>query len=102
MEDFSTLGPEGQSLILVLRVWKLCQGAFFFSCLPAAGRHEIRGRILNHVVPLARGGSNSYCNLVFCCVAHAAGVWGYDCDGKRSLGCLAAVATLATLSISSF
>ena len=37
-------------------------------CFYCLRRFVTRGRVLDHVVPLARGGSNSYQNLVSCCV----------------------------------
>jgi HNH endonuclease len=37
-------------------------------CFYCLRRCVARGRVLDHVVPLARGGSNSYRNLVSCCV----------------------------------
>jgi len=37
-------------------------------CFYCLRRFTMRGRVLDHVVPLARGGSNSYRNLVSCCV----------------------------------
>ncbi len=37
-------------------------------CFYCLRRFVARGRCLDHVVPLARGGSNSYRNLVSCCV----------------------------------
>ena len=41
------------------------EGGRCFYCLR---RFLIRGRVLDHVVPQARGGANSYRNLVSCCV----------------------------------
>jgi len=37
-------------------------------CFYCLRRFVARGRVLDHVVPLVRGGSNSYRNLVSCCV----------------------------------
>jgi 5-methylcytosine-specific restriction endonuclease McrA len=37
-------------------------------CFYCLRRFVARGRVLDHVVPRARGGSNSYRNLVSCCV----------------------------------
>jgi hypothetical protein len=37
-------------------------------CFYCLRRFVTRGRVLDHVVPLARGGNNSYRNLVSCCV----------------------------------
>jgi 5-methylcytosine-specific restriction endonuclease McrA len=37
-------------------------------CFYCLRRFVTRGRCLDHVVPLVRGGSNSYRNLVSCCV----------------------------------
>jgi hypothetical protein len=37
-------------------------------CFYCLRRFVARGRVLDHVVPHARGGSNSYRNLVSCCV----------------------------------
>ncbi len=37
-------------------------------CFYCLRRFATRGRVLDHVVPQARGGSNSYRNLVSCCV----------------------------------
>jgi predicted DNA-binding transcriptional regulator len=37
-------------------------------CFYCLRRFVTRGRVLDHVVPQARGGSNSYRNLVSCCV----------------------------------
>jgi predicted DNA-binding transcriptional regulator len=37
-------------------------------CFYCRRRFVTRGRVLDHVVPLARGGSSSYRNLVSCCV----------------------------------
>ena len=37
-------------------------------CFYCLRRFLIRGRVLDHVVPQARGGTNSYRNLVSCCV----------------------------------
>jgi 5-methylcytosine-specific restriction endonuclease McrA len=37
-------------------------------CFYCLRRFTTRGRVLDHVVPQARGGSNSYRNLVSCCV----------------------------------
>jgi hypothetical protein len=37
-------------------------------CFYCLRRFVARGRVLDHVVPQARGGSNSYRNLVSCCV----------------------------------
>ena len=36
-------------------------------CFYCLGRFVGRRRVLDHVVPVVRGGSNSYCNLVSCC-----------------------------------
>lgn len=37
-------------------------------CFYCLRRFTTRGRVLDHIVPQARGGSNSYRNLVSCCV----------------------------------
>ena len=37
-------------------------------CFYCMRRFAMRGRVLDHIVPLARGGTNSYRNLVSCCV----------------------------------
>jgi hypothetical protein len=37
-------------------------------CFYCLSRLTPTGRCLDHVVPAARGGTNSYCNLVSCCV----------------------------------
>lgn len=47
------------------------EGDHCFYCLRRTTRHR---RCLDHVVPLARGGGNSYRNLVSCCM---------DCNSKK-------------------
>lgn len=50
------------------------EGGRCFYCLR---RFFIRGRVLDHVVPQARGGANSYRNLVSCCV---------ECNSQKGEG----------------
>ncbi len=60
LEDMDFLQVSSRREAIHVRERGLC-----FYCLR---RFVARGRVLDHVVPLVRGGSNSYRNLVSCCV----------------------------------
>jgi len=60
LEDMDFLQVSSRREAIHARERGLC-----FYCLR---RFVARGRVLDHVVPLVRGGSNSYRNLVSCCV----------------------------------